>query len=146
MPQRNNNISEYFHKNIRISLIGFIRQYTPYLGNAMTQITSNFTDDHVGNFALLVAGVSQELARIKKDTKEGKSDNPLADVKGVCLFWLAAYFAAMFLTLKDLPSGGRIRCFRESVYGSTRLLCLGGKRGNQFSETLLESNKGSHRL
>jgi hypothetical protein len=85
-PQGINNISECFHRNIRVSLIGFIRQYAPYLGNAITQLQSDFTDDHVQNFKFLVGGVSQMLARIKKDAKEGKSDNPLADVKGVRSF------------------------------------------------------------
>ena len=54
----------------------------------MTQITSEFTDNQIDNFGLLVAGVSWEIARIKN---EGKSDHPLADVKGVCSFQFAAY-------------------------------------------------------
>jgi len=36
----------------------------------MTQIRSDFTDNQIESFGLLVAGVSWELARIKK---EGKS-------------------------------------------------------------------------
>jgi len=89
MPGANvHDASSRFDESISDSLISFIRHYTPYLGNAMAQITSNFTDNQVRNFGLLVDGVSWELARIKK---EGKSDNPLADVKGVCSFQFAAY-------------------------------------------------------
>ena len=78
------NISKRFYKNIRFSLLEFIEVYTPYLRNAMAQIISNFTDDPVDNFRLLVDGVSRELRRIKEDAKE--SDNPLADVEGVSSF------------------------------------------------------------
>jgi hypothetical protein len=78
------DISQRFYKNIRFSLLEFIKVYTPYLRNAMTEIISDFTDDPVDNFRLLVDGVSRELRGIKEDAKE--SDNPLADVEGVSSF------------------------------------------------------------
>jgi len=90
-PQNFDDASSRFNKIISNSLFRFSRQYTPYLGNAMTQIVSRFDDDPISNFELLVGGVSEELERIKEDAKEGKSDNPLADVKGVCSFQFAVY-------------------------------------------------------
>ena len=78
------DISQRFYKNIRLSLRNFIDVYTPYLGDAMTRIISNFTDDPLENFNFLVEGISLELRRIKEDAKE--SDNPLADVEGVSSF------------------------------------------------------------
>jgi len=78
------NILKHFHENINRTLGRFIPVYTPYLPNAMTRIISNFTDNPVDNFRLLVDGISLELTRIKEDAKE--SDNPLADVEGVSSF------------------------------------------------------------
>ena len=71
----------------------------------MTQIVSDFTDDPIFNFVSLVSGVSDELERIKEDTGEGKSDHPLADVKGVCSFQLLLIAVATLLTPKDLSTG-----------------------------------------
>jgi len=87
LPENVHEASLRFHRNISASLVDFIERYTLYLGDAMTRIKSDFTDNQIENFGLLVAGVSRELARIKK---EGKSDHPLADVKGVCSFQFAA--------------------------------------------------------
>jgi len=86
MPKNIGDASRLFDENISDSIDDFARQYTLYLGNEMTQIVSRSTNQ-VRNFGLLVAGVSRELVRIKK---EGKSDHPLADVKGVCSFQFAA--------------------------------------------------------
>jgi len=83
-PNGIDGISQRFYKNIEVELSRFIPVYTPYLRNAMTQIISNFTDNPVDNFRLLVDGISLELRRIKEDAKE--SDNPLADVEGVSSF------------------------------------------------------------
>jgi len=87
LPENVHEASPRFHRIISASLKDFIRHYTPHVGNVMTQITSEFTDNQIENFGLLVAGVSWEIARIKN---EGKSDHPLADVKGVCSFQFAA--------------------------------------------------------
>jgi len=84
MPKNVDDASGRFDRIISSSLKNFVKQYTPYLGNAMTQIASCFKDDPISNFRSLVAEVSWELTRIKK---EGKSDNPLA---GVCSFQFAA--------------------------------------------------------
>ena len=91
-----------FRDNISLSLGNFIGEYTPYLGNVMAQIVSDFSDYPVENFLLIVAGVSDELERIKK---EGKSDSPLADVEGVCSFQLLFIAVATLLTPKDLSAG-----------------------------------------
>jgi len=80
-PMGIDKISQRFCKNIRSLLLEFIDIYTPYLGDTMTRIISNFTDDPVENFDVLVRGISWEPRRIKKDAKE--SDNPLADVEGL---------------------------------------------------------------
>jgi len=83
--------SGLFGRIISSSLENFIKQYTPYLGYVITLIVSRFTDNPIINFGSLVAGVSRELRRIKEDVEEGRSDNPLAEVKGVCSFQFAAY-------------------------------------------------------
>ena len=88
LPKDVDDASRRFDRIISTSLKTFTKQYTPHLGNAMTQIKSEFTDDPVENFGSLVDGVSLELERIKK---EGKIDHPLADVEGVCSFQFAAY-------------------------------------------------------
>jgi len=88
LPKDVDDASRRFDRIISTSLKTFTKEYTRYLGIAMTQIAEEFTDDPVENFGSLVDGVSRELVRIKK---EGKSDNPLADVKGVCSFQFAAY-------------------------------------------------------
>ena len=96
-----------FHVAIESALYDFTERYTPYLGKAMTEITLEFSDEPIKNFAELVAGVSEELRRIKEDAEEGKSDNPLADVQGVCSFQFAAYCHchAPNVTPKDLSPG-----------------------------------------
>ena len=101
MPKNIGDASRHFDKNISLSLEAFIRKYSPHLSYAiMLQCTDNpvrnflstrdmhFTDNPVSNFLSLVDGISLEISRIKK---EGKSDNPLASVKGVCSFQCAAY-------------------------------------------------------
>jgi len=88
MPENVDHASTLFHEIISDSMGRFAQQYTPYLGNEMIQIVSRSSTNQVRNFGLLVDFVSRELARIKM---EGKSDHPLADVKGVCSFQFAAY-------------------------------------------------------
>jgi len=88
MPKNIGDASRLFDETISLSLEAFNRKYTLYLGDAMTKIVKHFTDNPVRNFLSLVDGVSLELSRIKM---EGKSDNPLADVEGVCSFQFAAY-------------------------------------------------------
>ena len=90
---------------ISSSLESFTYRYTPYLGNAITRIVSDFTYNPIIDFGSLVAGVSRELRRIKQDAEEGKSDNPLADVKGVCSSNLLLIAVATLLTPKDLSPG-----------------------------------------
>ena len=103
-PQSVNEDPGHFLQIISFSLTCFINRYTPYLGNAMTQIVSRFTNNPIINFGSLVAGVSRELCRIKEATK-GKRKHPLADVKGVCSFQLLLIAVATLLTPKDLSTG-----------------------------------------
>ena len=113
----------------------------------MTQIVSRFTDNPVENFLSLVMSLVRGVSwRIKKDTKEGKSDNPLADVEGVCSFQFAAYCRCHAPNAQRYIYWQMNTIFSRAGLWIQRLQCLEGKRGFWCSESLLERSKVSHHV